>query len=1304
MSAGKRLGDYELEEEIGRGGMATVYRARQLNLERVVAVKVIQRSLSQNPQEVQRFQQEAQMVARLEHPHILPIYDFDGAHDPPFIVMRYLAGGTIKDRLRRGPIERGVLFDLLRKAASGLDYAHRQGVIHRDIKPSNILLDADGNPFISDFGIARWVSGADVTGGALLGTADYVSPEQAMGRDLDHRADLYSFGVVIYQILTGQVPFSADQTLGILIRHVYDAPPAATSLNPALPPAVDSVFTRALAKAPEQRYATAIELVEAVEAALAGSPLATPARSDDVASRSQTTTQTSVLEYQRPLTVLALGANDLELGLVENLGSAEAARLMRQWLRRTEELCVARGGLIYERSARGLLAVWGALSLMEDDAEQAVQTALEVARDFDAWMTEDLAEPIGAGRQPVLSIASSRGAAHVDVDGRMLLSGQALGVAARLQSIAPVGSVVIDAETHRRARGRFDFRAIPGLEGSGLREPVAVFEVLGLREQAFWLEDRGVPGASSRLIGRENELKQLQSEFLETLAGRGARWVTLLGDLGLGKSRLLHELDTWADVLEVPDFYFFQGRATPQMVQRPYGLISRILAERCRLRHSDPPELAREKLRRGLGLILEPTELDEALNAIVPVLGLGGETHSTLNVGASPNLVRDRADAALETLFRATVRGGAVLIILEDVQWSDETSLKLLERWVRLSPRAAVMILASARPEFLDERPEWGRDLPLHRRITLTPLSRSDSRRLAGELLSRASQLPNYLIDMLVERCEGNPFFLEELITVLLEDGVIVPREPTWQVREARLARLRVPATLAEALQVRLEGLPAGARVILARASVIGRVFWDGALQALEVADGIPLPNLDRLLDDLRRRELIFLRPASTFAAWREFSFKNNLLRDVVYNGLLGRQLRAYHRETGDWLTRAAGARAGEYADVIGGHYELAGDFGRAARQAFRAAQAAFGVNAYKEAETHLQRAADMFERDDTAPGGLQIQIPLLRGRVAADTGQPDRAREQLTHAAGLAEAAGDEVAALQAEALLARVDAWQGQFAAAEQRLRGILPRARAVGDRPVLVLVLRLLGNARADLGGMAEARTVLEESLAIARAAEDLEAVAAALNSLANVESSERDDRAALRRFEEALPLVRRTGNRFAQAIFLINSCRAHVLIGDAAAGVPLATEALQLADQMENAWLRAQALTALGWANAFQGELELAQRRLREALSLHLGMGNEPFVLDAFVGLARVAAVSGHSDQAATLIALATSHPAVDDSVRRLSQAVWRDIPISEDTLAAAAERAQGLRVTDVAQDLLAAGAESEAGAAQITPSS
>ncbi len=1290
--SGKRLGVYELDEEIGRGGMATVYRARQLNLGRVVAVKIIERSLIHNPQELQRFQQEAQMVARLEHPHILPIYDFDGSHDPPFIVMRYLAGGTLKDRLRRGPMERANLLDLLRKAAAGLDYAHRQGVIHRDVKPSNILLDADGNPFISDFGIARWTTGIDATGGALLGTADYVSPEQAMGRDLDHRADLYSLGVVIYQILTGQVPFTADQTLGILIRHVYDAPQPATVINPALPPAIDAVFERALSKTPESRYDSAAELVEAVEIALAGSALETPERSDDVSSRSQTTTQTSVLEYQRPLTVLALAANDLELTLVENQGSAEAARLLRQWLRRAEEACVDRGGLIYERSARGLLAVWGALSLMEDDAEQAVQTAIDVARDFAVWVKEDVEEDIDVGRLPTLSVASSRGAAHIDVDGRMLLSGQALGVAVRLQSITPPGRVIIDAETHRRARGRFDFRATTGLEGSGLREPVAAFEVLGRRDQAFWLEDRGVPGASARMVGREYELKLLQSEFLETLAGRGARWVSLVGDLGLGKSRLLHEFDTWADVLDVPDFFYFQGRATPQMAQRPYGLIGRLIAERSRLLQSDSADVAREKLRASLAQFIPPDDLEESTAAIADVMGISSAPAS-VNVGSTPNVVRDRADAAFEAVFRGSVRDGAVLIVLEDIQWADETSLTLLGRWVRMLPRAAVMVLASARPEFFDDHADWGHEFPIHRRISLGLLSRADSRRLAGELLSRATQLPSSLLDLLVERCEGNPFFLEELITVLLEDGVIVPKETTWQVRESRLARLRVPATLAEALQVRLEGLPAGARVILARASVIGRVFWDGALQALEAADGIPLPNLDRLLDDLRRRELIFLRPASTFASWREFSFKNNLLRDVVYNGLLGRQLRAYHREVGDWLVRTSGQRASEYADVIGGHFEFAGDYGRAARQAFRAAQAAFTVNAYKESETQLQRAGELLERDDTAPGGLQIQIPLLLGRIAADTGRPDKARDQLGHASALAAAAGDEVASLQAEALLARVDAWQGAYGQAEERLRDILPRARAIGDRSVLILVLRLLGNVQANTGQMTSARAALEESLALARAVDDPEAIAAGLNSLANVESGECDDAAALRRFEEALPLVRRTGNRFAQCVFLTNIGRARVLLGDAAGAAAPSIEALQLADQMENPYLRAQALTAMGLVSALQDDRDAANRRLREALTLHDSMGHEPVMLDVLIGLARIAVLDDDLERAAFLVALAGAHPAMDDSLRRLIPAVWRNISISPDARQAAEERARTRKVTDVAREILA---ESDSG--------
>jgi serine/threonine protein kinase len=187
---GTRLGPYEIIEEVGKGGMATVYRAYQPAVDRCVAVKVLHQSIANDPQAMERFRREARVIARLEHSHILPVYDFDGAHDPPYIVMRFVDSGTLKDvlNLRRLPFDE--LGYLLRQTASALDYAHRQGIVHRDIKPSNIMLDREGNVLVSDFGIARVATTADQVGaksltqsGSFLGTPAYMSPEQVAGID-----------------------------------------------------------------------------------------------------------------------------------------------------------------------------------------------------------------------------------------------------------------------------------------------------------------------------------------------------------------------------------------------------------------------------------------------------------------------------------------------------------------------------------------------------------------------------------------------------------------------------------------------------------------------------------------------------------------------------------------------------------------------------------------------------------------------------------------------------------------------------------------------------------------------------------------------------------------------------------------------------------------------------------------------------------------------------------------------------------------------------------------------------------------
>ncbi|MEQ8671921.1 MAG: protein kinase [Aggregatilineales bacterium] len=263
---GTRVGQYELVEEIGKGGMATVYRAYQPRMERFVAVKVINKAILSDETSMERFTREARLVVKLEHPHLLPVYDYDGRHDPPYIVMRYLESGTLKDVLEQGALPLREAAFMLQQITSALDYAHRQGVIHRDIKPSNIMIDADGNAFLMDFGIARvgdQKEGLTQTGFAV-GTPGYMSPEQALGESVDSRTDIYALGVVLFQMITGELPYTSETPMGLVLKHMQEPVPIATERKPDLPDEVNDIIASAMAKQPENRYQTGGDMVEAL--------------------------------------------------------------------------------------------------------------------------------------------------------------------------------------------------------------------------------------------------------------------------------------------------------------------------------------------------------------------------------------------------------------------------------------------------------------------------------------------------------------------------------------------------------------------------------------------------------------------------------------------------------------------------------------------------------------------------------------------------------------------------------------------------------------------------------------------------------------------------------------------------------------------------------------------------------------------------------------------------------------------------------------------------------------------------------
>ncbi|NDJ86199.1 MAG: serine/threonine protein kinase [Chloroflexi bacterium] len=270
-SIGQTVGQYKIVAQLGQGGMATVYKAYHPNLDRHVAIKVMHIAFSEDESFLERFKREAQIVTKLDHPHIVPIYDYADYEGQPYLVMKFVEGFTLKQRMRKNPPDLQEVTLILDAVAQALDYAHQQDVLHRDVKPSNIVIDRSGTPYLTDFGLARVASAGESTlsHDMMLGTPQYISPEQAQGRrDLNAGTDIYSLGVVLYELVVGRVPFTSDTAYSIIHDHIYKPLPQPSEMNPAVPREVEGVLAKALAKPREDRYRTAGELAAAFKNAL----------------------------------------------------------------------------------------------------------------------------------------------------------------------------------------------------------------------------------------------------------------------------------------------------------------------------------------------------------------------------------------------------------------------------------------------------------------------------------------------------------------------------------------------------------------------------------------------------------------------------------------------------------------------------------------------------------------------------------------------------------------------------------------------------------------------------------------------------------------------------------------------------------------------------------------------------------------------------------------------------------------------------------------------------------------------------
>lgn len=1156
---GTRLGSYEIIEEVGRGGMARVFRAYQPSVDRYVAIKVIEKNLSNDPLGVERFQREARLIARLEHVHILPVYDFDGANVPPYIVMRYLDGGTLKDILTRGQLPLSDIAYLFRQIASALDYAHRQGIIHRDIKPSNIMIDREGNAFVSDFGIARVVTTSgehsSTASGVIVGTPDYMAPEQVMGStSIDQRADVYALGVMLFQMVANQLPFEGDSAFDLMMKHMNAPVPSAVALNPALPDDIDLILTRAMEKDPAERYPSVAMLASDV-LALAGGMSANvqvkraagetsqiivqrrEAQKEQInltlvefkKQRLDTASQSTPTEHNQLVTALYLNIAEYAALLAE-VDDAESSRasLMVFW-KSIKQAIQHRGGKVFDQGNTSLLALWGSDTSHEDDAVNAIFTALAIQSILRA-QTANLLE---AAEMLPVKIGINTGLALLTPTdtGDYSASGAAILVANKLSDQAD-GAILITQDTFRPVQGIFDMHIDVPLKVRGRNEPLPIYRVVAAKVRAFRLEARGVYGVETAMIGRKGELEQMQDAFEEAIEESETHVFTVIGAPGMGKSRLLYELARWGD-LHQAEFRIFRGRATSSMTQRPYAMLRDVLSFRFEILDSDPLPVVRQKLEAGI-TDLTGVANDEMAHLIGHLIGFDlSDSPPVKALVGDPAQIVARGRALLKKLITLTAKILPVVFQLEDVHLADESSLVWLNELVDEAQDLPLMVLFFARPDLLGRLPDWGVHQKFHKRLTLEPLSKRESRLLVAEVLKRLPEVPVKLRDQLVDSAEGNPFFIEETVKMLIEDHVIVIEGTNWRVEESRVDHLRVPPTLFALLQARLDTLLYPEKLALQRASVVGRIFYDTPLAAMNGADENPLDDLPTTLQTLAVREFIYRRQNSAFAGSAEYIFAQNMLRDAIYSALLKRQLKTYHTATAEWLVSTAGDRLDEYLSLIAEHYEKGGNQVQAAAYLRRAGEQAINQGAYREARHVLEKALSLLPGDRPAE---RMRTQRQLGEVLRVFAEFDAARATLHAALDTARSMYDSDAQADALNQLSLIAVDLGQYHEALAYLEAAEPLARA-GNPRTLGWVLYGFANAHFRLGRQAEARKFGEEGLTLARDLGDAVLEVTLLNRLGTSYGFDDPARSAVF-LQEGLTLAQQIGHRDREAGLLIN----------------------------------------------------------------------------------------------------------------------------------------------------------------------
>jgi serine/threonine protein kinase len=859
---GRELANYRIVSLLGKGGMGEVYLAVDKRLHRKVALKLLTPQFTNDADRVRRFDREARAISSLNHPNIVTIFDIGQAGGLWFMATEFIEGRTLRQVLAESrPLRLPEVFRIAGQIVDALQAAHDVGIIHRDIKPDNVMLRRDGYVKVLDFGLAKvnektfeskptGESTSSLTeAGTVMGTVRYMSPEQARGLEVDERTDIFSLGVVIYEMITGRLPFEGATASDVIASILRSDPPPMARYSLEASDDLEQIVSKALTKNQEERYQRvkdfALDLKSLAQQMELRAMLARGLTPDDNARQARLAAATplslanKIREAGRPIgetaherrVVTALLADlSVQDAKGHQIDPEDWSEVLNRALDRLSAVIYRYEGAIARLMGNSMLAFFGAPVTHEDDPARAVRAALDMldeARNFDAELRRErdieLDVRVGINTGTVLL-----GNVSSDLKFEFTVMGDTVNLAALAQSAARPMSAVFTENTWRQVAPVFDCFEFCSLEVKGRAEPVRAYEARGSITETTRVH--GVAGLESPMVGRDAELNALMRLSAIARAGVG-RVAVVIGEPGLGKSRLVTEwktVDGSSGGGEETGLQWATGQCLSYGQNHAYHLLVSLL--RSLLGVSAMTEEA--ELHRVL-LIHTGRLFGDSATEVYPYLGhllslRIEESALKLLRRLDPQALQNQYMMGVRRLVQAMASERPLALTLEDIHWADPSSIELLIKLMPLASESPLLFCIVTRPEH--DAAGWklvtaAREMMGARltEVTLKELSEPDSQQLVFNLLN-IQTLPDQMQSLILNKAEGNPFFVEEVIRMLIDHGALMKSGDQWTVSR-EVADIDIPDSLQGLLLARIDRLPDEAKRILRVASVIGRQF-----------------------------------------------------------------------------------------------------------------------------------------------------------------------------------------------------------------------------------------------------------------------------------------------------------------------------------------------------------------------------------------------------------------------------------------------------------------------------------------------